>query len=257
MILAIDVGNTNITVGCITGGDIVQVFRISTNAARTSDEFAIQINNMLTFRGIQSTKIGGAVISSVVPPLTNTFKDAVRQLAQVEALIVGAGVKTGLNILIDDPAQLGADMVATAVGALSKYTPPLIIVDMGTATKMYVLNKGGSFLGGSIMSGLALSMDALAAGTSQLPRIPIEAPPKSISTNTIDCIKSGVVLGAAAMVDGMVARYEEELGQKAMVIATGGLAEPVYRHCKHPITHDPTLILHGLGIIFEKNKKKS
>ncbi|MCL2227613.1 MAG: type III pantothenate kinase [Oscillospiraceae bacterium] len=256
MILAIDIGNTNITVGCIVDGDIAHVFRISTNIDRTADEFAIQVNNMLVFRGMQCEDIAGAVISSVVPPLTNTFKDAVRQLAQVDPIVVGAGVKTGLNILIDDPAQLGGDMVATAVGALAAGKLPTIIVDLGTATKMFVLDKNGSFIGGAILPGVTLSMNALAAGTSQLPRIPIEAPGKSISTNTIDCIQSGVIFGAASAIDGMIERFEAQLGQQALVIATGGLAEPVYCHCRHEITYDSHLILRGLSIIYEKNKKK-
>jgi len=256
MILALDVGNTNITVGCIADGDIMHVFRISTNIARSSDEYAIQVNSMLAFHGIDRTRIEGSIISSVVPPLTSTFKNAVIQLAKVEPIIVGAGVKTGLNILIDDPAQLGGDMVATAVGALATYEMPAIVVDFGTATKMFVLNSKGSFLGGAILPGVALSMNALAAGTSQLPRIPIEAPLKSISTNTIDCIKSGVILGAASAIDGMAAHFEAELGQQALIIATGGLAESVYRNCKREITHDPHLILRGLHIIYDKNKRK-
>jgi len=256
MILAIDVGNTNITIGCISNDEINKVFRISTNAARTADELSIQISTMLEFRGIDSKMILGAAISSVVPPLTKTIKDAVIQLSGVEPIIVGAGVKTGLNILIDDPAQLGADMVASAVGALAVYKPPLIIVDFGTATKMYVLNKSGGFLGGAIMAGLSLSMDALARGTSQLPSIQIEAPSKSISSNTVDCLKSGVVFGAASSIDGMAERFEDELGQQACVIATGGFAEAVYRHCKREIVYDANLILRGLGVIFEKNKKR-
>jgi len=256
MILALDVGNTNITVGCIYGDEIKHVFRISTNVARSADEYAVQVNNMLDFQGIKRTDIEGGIISSVVPQLTNTFRETVIRLAGVQPIIVGAGVKTGLNILIDDPAQLGADMVATAVGALALYTLPAIIVDLGTATKMFVLNETGSFLGGAILPGVTLSMNALAAGTSQLPRIPIEAPLKSISSNTIDCIKSGIILGTASAIDGMVGRFEEELGQEATVIATGGLAEPVYRYCKHEISYDPNLILHGLGNIYEKNRIK-
>jgi len=256
MILAIDVGNTNITVGCIADGDITHVFRISTNIARTSDEYSIQINNMLTFNGMNRTMISGAILSCVVPPLTSVFKNAIKQLANVDAVIIGAGVKTGLNILIDDPAQLGADMVATGVGALAAYKLPVIIVDLGTATKMFVLNKNGSFIGGAILPGVALSMNALAAGTSQLPRIPIEGPPKSISTNTIDCLKSGVILGTAAAIDGMTERFEAELGEKALIIATGGLAEPVHRLCKREVVYNPHLFLRGLWIIYEKNKKK-
>lgn len=256
MILALDVGNTNITIGCIEDGDIAHVFRISTNSARTADEYAVQINNMLAFNCIDRKSISGAVISCVVPPLTSVCFNAVKLLTGINAVVVGAGIKTGLNILIEDPAQLGADMVAVGVGAMSTYTPPVIIVDMGTATKMFVLDKNGNFLGGAILPGIALSMDALAAGTSQLPRVPLEAPSKAISANTIDCIKSGVVLSAASAIDGMAERFEAELGEKAQIIATGGLSGAVYRHCKSKIVHDPNLILRGLGVIFEKNRKK-
>ena len=257
MILALDVGNTNITVGCIVDGDIEHVFRISTNAAKTADEFAIQISSMLAFYGIEKAKIEGAVMSSVVPQLTNTFKEAVFQLTGAQPVVVGAGVKTGLNILIDDPAQLGGDMVATAVGTLSSYSLPAIVVDFGTATKLFVLNKSGGFLGGAILPGVALSMDALAAGTSQLPRIPIEAPGCAISSNTVDCIKSGVVFGAASAIDGMVDRFEAELGEGAVVIATGGLAEAVFHFCRREVLFDPLLTLRGLGVIYHKNMMSS
>jgi len=256
MILALDVGNTNITIGCIEDEEISHVFRISTNVTRTADEYAVQINNMLTFTGIDRTSIVGAVISCVVPPLTRVFKDAVKLLVDVEAIVVGAGVKTGLNILIDDPAQLAGDMAATAVGALTTYKLPVIIVDLGTATKMFVLDKNGGFIGGAILPGVTLSMNALAAGTAQLPRVPVEAPTKSISSNTIDAIKSGVIFGAAAEIDGMTERFEAELGEQATIVATGGISGAVYRHCKREIVHDPNLILRGLGVIYEKNKKK-
>ena len=256
MILSIDIGNTNIVIGCIDDGEISKVFRVFTNIAKTADEYAVEIKSILSFHGVERERIDGAVISCVVPPLTRVFKDAVKLITGVDAIIVGAGVKTGMNILIEDPGTLAGDMVATAVGALASYTAPVIIVDMGTATKMFVLDKKGAFIGGAIMPGVSLSMNALAAGTSLLPRVPIEAPARYISANTIDCMKSGSVFGAASMIDGMVERFEEELGEKAQVVATGGLAEAVYRYCRHEIIHDPHLILRGLGIIYEKNKKK-
>jgi len=256
MILAIDVGNTHIVIGCIEDGAITHVFRLSTDASRTADEYAVGISNILSFNGAERGKISGAVISSVVPPLTQVLRNAIMLLAGVKAIVVGAGLRTGINILIDDPAQLGGDMVATAVGALSAYELPVIVVDLGTATKMYALDRNGGFLGGAIMPGVALSMSALSAGTSQLPRVPIEAPAKCISANTIDCMKSGAVFGTASSIDGMIDRFEAELGERARVIATGGLADPVYRHCRHDIIHDPHLILRGLGIIYEKNRKK-
>jgi len=255
VILALDIGNTHIVIGCIDGNEISRVFRLSTNIAKTADEYAFEISGVLDFYAITREKIDGAVISCVVPPLTGVLKDAIKQLSGVSALVVGAGVKTGLNIMIDDPGQLGADMVATAVGALAAYQPPIIIVDLGTATKMFVINKNGGFIGGAILPGVMISMNALVASTSQLPRVPIEAPSKCVSANTIDCMKSGAVFGAASAIDGMADRIEAELGEKAKIIATGGLATPIYRHCKREITHDPNLILRGLGIIYEKNKK--
>ena len=256
MILAIDVGNTNTVIGCINFGKIEHVFRISTDPVKTTDEYAVEINSIFDFHGTQKKSITGAVISSVVPPLTRVLKDAVKLLTGLSAIVVGAGLKTGMNILIDDPAQLGGDMVATAVGALATYELPAIIVDLGTATKMYVLDKNGGFIGGAIMPGVALSMGALSAGTSQLPRVPIEAPANCISANTVDCMKSGAVFGAAAQIDGMVERFEDELGQQAKIVATGGLAGAVYKYCKRDVIHDPHLILRGLEIIYEKNKKK-
>ena len=255
MILAIDVGNTNIVIGCVNDEEISHVFRLSTDPAKTADEYAVEIRNILDFHSVLYNNIDGAVISCVVPPLTRVLKNSVKLLAGVNAIIVGAGVKTGMNILIDDPGQLGGDMVATAVGALAAYPAPIIIVDLGTATKMSVLDKNGSFIGGAILPGVALSMNALAAGTSQLPRVPIEAPAKCISANTVDCMKSGAVFGAASAIDGMTERFEAELGERATIIATGGLAQAVYRYLKRDVVHDPNLILRGLGAIYAKNNK--
>ena len=256
MILAIDIGNTNIDIGCIDNGVISRVCRASTNIAKTADECAADIKSILDFHALDLSEIDGAIISCVVPPLTRVFKNAVKLLAGTDALVVGAGVKTGMNILIEDPAQLGGDMVSTAVGALASYEPPIIVVDMGTATKMYVINRGGSFIGGMIAPGVSLSMNALATGTSQLPRVPIEAPAKCISANTIDCMKSGAIFGTASMIDGMTARFEDELGERAQIIATGGLAEAVFRYCRRDVIHDPHLALRGLSIIFDKNRRK-
>ena len=256
MILAIDVGNTNTVIGCLDGGEISHVFRLSTNADKTADEYAVEIGNVLDFHGVARAEIDGAAISCVVPPLTGALKNAVKQLAGVNAIIVGVGVKTGMNIMIDDPGTLAGDMVATAVGALAAYTLPVIVVDLGTATKLFVLDSAGSFIGGAIMPGVSISMNALAACSSLLPRVPIEAPAKCLSSNTIDCMKSGSVFGAASAIDGMTERFEAELGQKAQIVATGGLADAVYRHCKRDIVFDPHLILRGLGIIYEKNRKK-
>ena len=256
MILAIDIGNTNIVIGCIDSGEISRVFRLSTNIVRTVDECAADIKSIFDFYSVDIAEIDGAAMSCVVPPLTRVFRNAIKLLTGIDAIVVGAGVKTGLNILIDDPGQLGSDMAAGAVGALAIYKPPMIIIDLGTATKMFVLDKTGSFIGGAIAPGVSLSMSALVAGTSQLPRVPIEAPAKCISANTIDCMRSGAVFGAASMIDAMTERFEAELGEHAQIVATGGLADAVIRYCKRDIIHDPNIILRGLAIIHEKNKKK-
>ena len=254
MILAIDIGNTNIVIGCYNGEDLSFVFRMSTNIDKTADEYAFGVSNLLGFHGVGRSAVKGAVISSVVPPLTGVFRAAVELLSGVGAVIVGAGLKTGLNILIDDPAALGSDMVSSAVGALSLCKPPIIIVDMGTATKITVIDKNGSFIGGAIMPGIQVSMNALTRDTSMLPKVPIDAPPKVICANTIDCMKSGAVFGTASMIDGMTERFERELGGKARIIATGGFSDVVVPHCTREMDHEPYLILMGLRLIYNKNK---
>ena len=256
MLLAIDVGNSNTAIGFLLGGEIRLAFRIKTDIMRTEDEYAIAIGNILNFNGLARESITGSIISSVVPPLTGVFYNAVKKLSGFDALIVGAGIKTGLNILIDDPAQLGSDIVASAVAAAAIFTPPVIVVDMGTATKITAINKNAGFIGGAIFPGVALSMNALANGTSQLPKVPIEAPKHCISVNTVDCLKSGAIYGNASMIDGMIDRFERELGGRASIVATGGLAEAVYKHCKRDMTYDRHLILRGLEIIYQRNIKK-
>lgn len=255
MILAIDVGNTHIVIGCIDGLEIRNISRMATNILRTEIECAIKIRQLLEFDGIDHAGFEGAIISSVVPPLTGTLRSAVKILTGHSALVVGSGIKTGLNILIDNPAQLGSDLVAAGVAAVHSYALPVIVFDMGTATTISVIDENSNFLGGAIVPGLALSLNALSSGTSQLPKIPIEAPRRCISTNTIDCMKSGGVLGTAAMMDGMVDRIQEELGKKASVVATGGISRHVVPYCRREIIHDEDLLLRGLALIYAKNKK--
>jgi type III pantothenate kinase len=256
MLLAIDVGNSNIVIGCIEGGEISHVFRMVTDMSKTEFEYAVGIKNILEFEGIDCRGFDGAVLSSVVPPLLNVLKSSIKNITGRAALVVGAGIKTGLNILIDDPAQLGSDMVADGVAAITSYKLPVIVFDMGTATTISVIDAHGNYLGGALYPGVALSMSALSRGTSQLPKVPIEPPEKVVSGNTIDCMKSGAIFGTASMVDGMIDRIEAELGQKCTVIATGGLSGRIIPYCKHEIRHDENLLLRGLGIIYEKNKRK-
>ena len=255
MVLAIDVGNTNIVIGCIEDDGGCRVFRMLSDLSKTEDEYAIGIKQILEFNGFDCNHFDGAIISTVVPPLLTVLKSAIRKLTGLEPIVVGAGIKTGLNILLDDPGTLAGDLVATSVAALATYKPPIIIFDMGTATTIAVIDGQGNYLGGALFPGVALSMNALASGTSQLPKVPIEPPAKVISSNTIDCMKSGAIYGTAAMIDGMIERMEAELGAAASAIATGGLSSKVIPYCKHEVIYDENLLLRGLGIIYEKNKK--
>lgn len=256
MLLAIDVGNSNIVIGCISGGEISHVFRMVTDISKTEYEYAVGIKNILEFEGIRCDGFDGVIISSVVPPLLPVLKTAVKNITGKTALIVGAGIKTGMNILIDDPATLGSDLVADGVAAIAAYKLPVIVFDMGTATTISVIDAHGNYLGGALYPGVALSMNALSSGTSQLPKVPIEPPEKVICANTIDCMKSGAIFGTVSMVDGMIDRIEEELGMKTTVVATGGLSGRIAPYCRHEIIHDEYLLLRGLGIIYEKNKRK-
>ncbi len=255
MILAIDVGNTNVVLGSIDKGNCCSIARIATDAGKTDCEYAVLIRDVLILKGIGLDELEGCIISSVVPPVTVILKDAYRILKGDEALVVGAGIKTGLDIRIDDPAELGADLVVGAVGALGIVEPPLIIIDMGTATTLFAVGPKNTFLGGCIMPGVKLSINALAGGTSQLSSVNITAPEKVIGTNTRDCILSGVVIGHAAMMDGMIDRMEAQLGMKANVIATGGLSTVVAPYCTHKLQVEPDLLLKGMAILWEKNRK--
>ena len=256
MLLAIDIGNSNIVIGCFEGERMRHVFRMETDTAKTEDEYAVQIKNILDFNGVDCRDLTGAIISCVVPPLSNVFRSAVMKLTGLVALMVGAGIKTGLNILIENPAELAGDMVAVSVGAAAKYAPPVIMVDMGTATKIVVINAAGAYIGGAICPGVRLSADTLSSGAALLPKVSIEAPKNAIRGDTIGAMRSGIVFGAAAMVDGMIARFEEEIGRAATVVATGGLARDVIPHCKREIILDEHLLLTGLRLLYEKNQKK-
>ncbi|MCD7730955.1 MAG: type III pantothenate kinase [Oscillospiraceae bacterium] len=253
MILAIDVGNTNIVIGCCEGERITFVERISTAPDNTVLEYAISFKTVLELYGISPSDIGGAIISSVVPSVTYTIKAAIKKIVGVEAKVIGPGIKTGVNIVIDNPAQLGSDLVVDAAAGIAEYPLPLIIFDMGTATTASVIDENGSYLGGMIIPGVSVSLNALTAGTSQLPKISLESPKKIIGRNTADCMKSGILFGTAASLDGIIDRIEDELGKKTTVVATGGLAGIIIPHCKHKIILDDELLLKGLIIIYNKN----
>ncbi|HIS67934.1 MAG TPA: type III pantothenate kinase [Candidatus Gallacutalibacter stercoravium] len=254
MILAIDVGNSNIVLGCIDGEKLYFTARVATNRSKTSDEYAVIIKSMLELNGMQLSNIEGGIISSVVPAVTVALKGALRLLLGKEPMVVGAGIKTGLNILIDNPGQLGSDLVVDAVAALAEYPRPILIFDLGTATTLSVVDDKGSYLGGMIIPGVTVSLEALSSGTSQLPHISLEDPKRVVGTNTVDCMKSGIIYGNAAMLDGIVDRVEQELGQKATTVATGGLARVIVPYCQRNIICDDNLMLKGLRIIYQKNK---
>ena len=253
MVYAVDIGNTNIVVGVVTNSGVQFTERISTNTGRTDLEYYVLFESVLRLHGIDPKLIKGAIISSVVPPVTSVVSEAVRKLIGVKPLTVGPGIRTGLNIKIDDPAQLGADLAVAAVASSAEYPLPQIIIDMGTATTITVIDKKGALRGVIICPGVRVGMESLVSNTAQLPEISFDAPSKVIGTNSIDSLKSGAVYGNASMLDGMIDRIEEEINDKATVVATGGLAYTVMTHCRHDIIFDDALLLKGLYIIFNKN----
>lgn len=255
MILAVDIGNSNIVLGGMEGMDIIFEARIRTDSTKTSDEYCIDLKNILDIYGVRREALEGAIIASVVPQVLNSIKTAVKKLTGKTALVVGPGLKTGLNIRIDNPSQTGADLVVGAVAALRFHKAPMIVIDMGTATTMMVLDESSAFVGGSISPGVRISLDALTNGTALLPGLQLDAPKKAIGRNTIDCMRSGIMLAHACMIDGMVERMEAELGYKTTVVATGGIAKFVLPMCHTPILYDKDLLLKGLAILYAENTR--
>lgn len=253
MILAIDIGNTNIVMGCFDKNEILFQERVSSNHTATDLEYAVMVKTALEVHALSPDHITGAIMSSVVPTVTNTFKRAIEKYCGVKPMVVGPGIKTGLSIRIDNPAQLGSDLVVDAVAGMHNYPCPLIIIDMGTATTFSVLDKQKNYLGGMITTGMSVSTDALVSRTSQLPKISFDVPRHLIGTNTVDCIQSGIMYGNASIIDGMVTRIEEELGEKCTVVATGGLSSLVVPLCKTDVILDDDLLLKGLMLIYQKN----
>lgn len=253
MLLAIDIGNTNITLGLFEDSILRMTGRIATDQKKTSDQYVIEIKDIIELHGENVAEIEDCIICSVVPVVGSAVSAAVALLCDTVPLIIGPGVKTGLNIKIDNPAQLGADLAAGAVGAIAEYTMPCIVIDMGTASTISVLDRNGSFLGGAIAAGVKLTLKSLAQGTAALPSISVSSPKSVIGHNTIDSMQSGIVYGTAAMLDGMIERIEEELGEPATVVATGGLAREIITYCKKDIIYNENLLLDGLRLIYEKN----
>ena len=254
MILAIDVGNTNIVLGGIRDGEILNILRIQTDPRCTDVEYAIKLRQVMEYCGMELSGFDGAIISSVVPPITEALHKAVSSLLGLEPIIVGPGMKTGMNVRIDDPSTLAGDLVVGSVAAMACYGAPVIVIDMGTATTMVVIDGENSYRGGAIFPGVRLSYGALSAGASLLPDISIVPPKKVIATDTVDSMRCGAVYGTAAMLDGMIDRMEDELGEKCKVVATGGLAQSVTPYCRHDILCDNDLLLKGLWVLYEKNR---
>ena len=257
MLLAVDIGNTNITIGVYDGDSLCFTARTATDADRTGDQYAVELMGMFALYKCDVTAIDGAIVSSVAPAVTNAICEAVRKVVDVNPIVVGPGIKTGLNIAINDPAELGADLLCASVAALNNYPLPNAVCDLGTASTIFVLDKEGKMVGGVIYPGVRTSLMALVNNAALLPQISYQKPKQVIGKNTIDSMRSGLILGAASLLDGMLERIEEELGMPVTAIATGGYSSDIVCNCKREFIIDENLVLEGLRILYEKNAKKS
>lgn len=255
MLLAIDIGNTNLVIGGIRDDQLLFKARIATDRFRTSDQYGVEIKNMIEAFGHSISEIDDCIISSVVPPVFNSVKTGVIKVIGKQPMVVGPGLKTGLNIHMDVPSQVGSDRIVIAVAALAEYSAPLILMDLGTATTIEVVEPDNVYMGGIIFPGVRVSLDALTSRTAQLPGISLDQPKNVIGKNTVDCMRSGMMYGTAAMLDGLIDRIEEELGHPSTLIATGGLAQFITPLCKHQIILEKNLLLKGLNLIYKKNKR--
>ena len=255
MILAVDIGNSGIVFGGFQEDNLLFTSRIRTDPTKTSDEYCIDLMSILDVYRHGREEIEGSIIASVVPQVTNAMKTALKKITGRECLIVGPGIRSGLQLKIENPALTGADLVVGAVGALQEHKPPMIVVDMGTATSMTVLNQEGAMVGGCICPGVQVSLDALTSRTALLPGLQLDQPKRAIGKNTIECMRSGVMLGAACMLDGMVARMEQELGSKTQVILTGRIAKFIAPLCETPLIYDKNLTLKGLAVLYRENTR--
>lgn len=253
MILAIDMGNTCVVLGCIDDDKIYFVEELSTNRSKSALEYAMGIKTVLELYHINISEISGAIISCVVPSLLPVISKAVEKITGKAPKTVGPGLKTGLNIHMDNPRQLGSDLVVDAVAGIKEYGAPLIIIDMGTATTILVIDQNKNYVGGAILPGVHLAMNALSNNAAQLYNVNLEAPSRVIGKNTTECMQSGMIFGNAACIDGMIDRIEEELGCSATVIATGGMRHIIIPYCRHHIIIDDFLLLKGLKILYDKN----
>lgn len=256
MILTVDIGNSNIVLGGVQEDKIVFEARLLTEPTKTSDQYCVEVKSLLDIYGVERSQIEGSIIASVVPQVLNSFQTAIKKLTGKAALVVGPGIKTGLNIKLENPGQTGADLVVADVAALREHKPPMIVIDMGTATTMSVLDETGAHIGGCIIPGVKISLDALTDRTALLPGLQLDQPKRAIGRNTIDAMRSGIMMGAACMLDGMVERMEAELGSKCTVVVTGGIARFIVPMCRTPMIYDKDLIIKGLAALYKDNKRK-
>ena len=252
MLLVIDVGNTNIVLGIFKGEELMDHWRVSTNRLRT-DEYGVLIRNLFYLNGVNSDEIDAIIISSVVPPVMPTLERMCQRYFGLTPLVIGPGVKTGMDIKYDNPREVGADRIVNAVAAYEKFGGPVIIIDFGTATTFCAVDKKGTYLGGAICPGIGISTDALVQRTAKLPRIEVVRTDKVICRNTVESMQAGVFYGFVGQVDGIVARMRKELGCKAKVVATGGLAVIVAPATDAIDVVEPMLTLEGLRIIYDRN----
>lgn len=254
MLLTIDIGNTNLTLGLYEGGKLEAHWRLATDHNRMPDEYGLQFLGVLQNVGKTLTDITGVSLASVVPPLTGRVIQACREYLKQEPLVVDTGIKTGIKIRYEDPRAVGADRVCDAVAVMKLYGGPACVVDFGTATTFNAITKDGEYLGGAITAGINLAAEALFTRAAKLPRIDLQVPPSVIGRNTVHAMQSGLLFGYVSMVEGMVARFRSELGSDMKVIATGGLAEVVAKETKVINFISPWLTLEGLRLIWELNR---
>lgn len=254
MLLAIDIGNTNIVIGGLSQGEILFKARISTDYARTEDEYGVTLKTMLSQHGVEREDVEDCIISSVVPPVLTAVCGGVTKVTGKQPMVMGPELETGLTLCVDAPSKVGSDRIVAVVAALEKHPAPLILMDLGTATTMDAVEPEGRYMGGVIIPGVKISLDALARRAAQLPEIGLDKPARVIGKNTVEGMHSGVMYGAAAVIDGMVERMEEELGHGCTLVATGGIAPFITPLCKRKIALEQDLLLKGLDLIYRKNK---
>jgi type III pantothenate kinase len=254
MLLAIDIGNTNTTLGVFDGEKLRVTYRLATHVSQMPDEYAVYILSLLKQSGLESSAITEGAISCVVPPLTTTFNELFKKYFDITPLIIAPGVKTGVRIRYDNPRELGGDRMSNAAGALHLYKPPIIVVAMGTATAFDTISKEGDYLGGAVAPGIAIAAEALYTRTAALPRVELVRPKKAIGPNTVAAMQSGIIFGYAGLIDGVVTRIQEELGEKATVVATGGHAATIAKETKMIQKVDTNLTLIGIKVIHDLNR---